>query len=87
MSIMLIRMHENRVRYDWGGWLQWKPILTKQWYMMHSHAIEPRKMCELFVHKYLPKIEEERAVVKIIGSWDRKTKRMKVEEIVGFEQT
>jgi len=84
---MLIRMHENRVRYEWGGWLQWKPVNGKQWYVMHQGAIRPKEMQNEFIFTYLPSIVQERAVVKIIGWWDKSTKEMVVEEIVGIEQT
>ena len=62
-------------------------MVGKTWYVMHLGAIRPPAMKDLFIHKYLPSIEEERAVVKIIGWWDRKTKEMVVNGIVGIEQT
>ena len=84
---MLIRMNENRAMYEMGGWIQWRPTTGKKWYTMHVFAIRPKGMKELFTFKYLDALEDERAVVKIIGWWDRKTKEMVVERIVGYEQT
>ena len=73
--------------YEMGGWIQWKGIVGKTWYTMHVSAIRPKEMKELFTFSYLDALEEERAVVKVIGWWDRGTKEMVIDEIVGYEQT
>lgn len=84
---MLIRMHQNRAKYDWNGAIQWKPVGSRKWYVMHMGAIRPEGMKDLFINTYLPSIEDERAVVKILGWWDRNAKQMVVSEIVGIYQS
>jgi len=79
---LLIRIHENRAYYDWHGYLQWKPVGGKTWYVMHMGAIEPENMRLQFAGKWLADMETYGGATKVIGIWNTHTKKMTVERFV-----
>jgi len=79
---MIIRVHENRAKFDWGGWLQWKPSGTKTWYMMHRGAIVPLEMRDRF-QECIDEMLSYQVAYEVRGEWNKEEKKMLIESIVG----
>ena len=85
MSRFLLRIHENRVQFDYGGWMQWKVVGTKnkRWYTVHQGAFEPLEMRDL-IHDKIPEMIQYRQALEIDGEWNKERKIMSISSVLGF---
>lgn len=85
LLIILVRIHKNRVQFDWGGWLQWKPVGTKNkiWYTVHQGAFEPLEMRDR-IQNEIENMKAYHVALEIDGEWDRSRKVMIVSSVSGL---
>lgn len=79
----VIRIHENRSKWDWYGALQWKPVGGKTWYYLDSARIAPVEMHDVFHGKWIQEMLDYEVAVEVRGWWNREEKTMHIVSIRG----